>query len=240
MATYRKWVSTWAQYGHNFGGWDPVTRTDERANSLRRQCRGQDSNLHGDRSPRDFKSLASTDFATPASLSYPLTPHAARWPHDRHRRLATVRCLERGADFPRDLQLTRPSPPFPPLQQYQHRSPPPRPGEACAERAGSPRRRDHGIELRYAARVQTAAGFVRLGQKAAQALQVTAGEQRGAKAGARGLPHHVEGPRAQRLGKRALETGQPSGGPAGEPTQLRELPRRGGGRRPARCAGGPG
>ena len=30
------------------------------------QCPGQDSNLHGDRSPRDFKSLASTDFATRA------------------------------------------------------------------------------------------------------------------------------------------------------------------------------
>src|SRR3989442_6902909 len=30
------------------------------------ECRGQDSNLHGGRPPRDFKSLASTDFATPA------------------------------------------------------------------------------------------------------------------------------------------------------------------------------
>src|SRR5439155_24051918 len=32
-------------------------------------CRGQDSNLHGSRLPRDFKSLASTDFATPARIN---------------------------------------------------------------------------------------------------------------------------------------------------------------------------
>ncbi len=47
-----------------------MTNGDQHANSLRYQCRGQDSNLHGSRLPRDFKSLASTDFATPACMKH--------------------------------------------------------------------------------------------------------------------------------------------------------------------------
>src|SRR2546430_7632809 len=43
----------------------------------------------------DFKSLASTDFATPAGLKYSLAPHAARRMHHVDRRLATVRGEER-------------------------------------------------------------------------------------------------------------------------------------------------
>ena len=56
----------WAQYGHNCGGRDTVTGLEQRTNSLRHQCPGQDSNLHGSCLPWDFKSHASTSFATRA------------------------------------------------------------------------------------------------------------------------------------------------------------------------------
>src|SRR2546426_12793601 len=72
-------------------------------------CRGQDSNLHGGCPPRDFKSLASTDFATPARLKYSLAPHAARRMHHVDRRLATVRGEERPPDLPHNFRLTLPS-----------------------------------------------------------------------------------------------------------------------------------
>src|SRR2546430_17164910 len=57
----------------------------------------------------DFKSLASTDFATPAGLKYSLAPHAARRMHHVDRRLATVRGEERPPDLPHNFRLTLPS-----------------------------------------------------------------------------------------------------------------------------------
>src|SRR2546422_1140093 len=69
----------------------------------------RDSNLHGGCPPRDFKSLASTDFATPARLKYSLAPHAARRMHHVDRRLATVRGEERPPDLPHNFRLTLPS-----------------------------------------------------------------------------------------------------------------------------------
>src|SRR5205807_5162699 len=52
------------------------------------RCRGQDSNLHGSRLPRDFKSLASTSFATPARPKHTGPSIAART-HASTRRSAT-------------------------------------------------------------------------------------------------------------------------------------------------------
>jgi hypothetical protein len=43
-----------------------MTAPTARANSLSYQCPGPDSNRHGDFSPWDFKSHASTNFATRA------------------------------------------------------------------------------------------------------------------------------------------------------------------------------
>src|SRR2546429_4646173 len=104
-----------------------------------RRCRGQDSNLHGGCPPRDFKSLASTDFATPAGLKYSLAPHAARRMHHVDRRLATVRGEERPPDLSHNFRLTLPSLAGALAQQDQHRAAPSRTGESGAERASTPR-----------------------------------------------------------------------------------------------------
>src|SRR2546430_3323620 len=87
----------------------------------------------------DFKSLASTDFATPAGLKYSLAPHAARRMHRVDRRLASVRGTEGAPNLPRHLRLTLPLPP-PLPHQDEHRAAPTGTGESGAERARPPRR----------------------------------------------------------------------------------------------------
>src|SRR2546422_4039993 len=137
----------------------------------------RDLNLHGGCPPRDFKSLASTDFATPAGLKYPFAPHPARRLHHVNRRLASVRGTECAPNLARYLRLILPTFAFALPQQDEHRTAPSGTGDSGAERARPPRRRDDRIQLGRAAVVEPPAGFVGLIQQLTEALQVPPGQQ---------------------------------------------------------------
>src|SRR2546429_9330425 len=95
-------------------------------------------------------------------------------------------------------------------------------------------------QLRRAAGVEAAAGFVRLVQQLAEPLDLTPGEQLRPEAGARRLAHDVQRPRAHRLAQRPLEPGQPLPPPAREPPEPRPLqPQPGDPGRAPRAAAGP-
>src|SRR3989449_7044379 len=93
----------------------------------------RDLNLHGGCPPRDLKSLASTDFATPAGLKYSLAPHAARRMHHVDRRLASVHRTECAPNLARYLRFTLPALACAPRQQDKHGTAPSGAGESRAE-----------------------------------------------------------------------------------------------------------
>src|SRR5438876_1925492 len=134
-----------------------------------------------------------------------LAPHPTRGPHGSDHGLPPVGSQKRPRDRLGNLLFTLPSSPFPPPEQYDDRPAPARAREPRAVRPGSPRRRDHKVELRGAALVQPAARFVGLVQQPPERLEAAAREQLGAEARAGGLADHVQRPRAQRLGEGLLE-----------------------------------
>src|SRR6266849_6749974 len=196
---------------------------DERSNRLRFRCRGQDSNLYGSCLPRDFKSLASTDFATPAALTYPLASHAARRMHRVDRRLTSVRGAEFTPNLTRYLLLAGRTAAPALSQQDDHRTAPSGARESGTERARPPSRGHDRIQLGAAAVEQSPARFVGLVQQLTEALQAPAREQLRAEPRARRLAHDMERAGAERLGQRPLEARQPGRRPAREPLQLRQL-----------------
>src|SRR5438132_10468288 len=88
----------------------------------------------------DFKSLASSDFATPAGLKYSLAPHAARRMHHVDRRLASVHRTESAPNLARYLRLILPASVSALPQHHQDRAAPSRTRKSGAERARPPRR----------------------------------------------------------------------------------------------------
>src|SRR2546428_4501469 len=169
--------------------------------------------------PHWFRHRAhSKVIADPQSVDR-LAPHAARGPHRSDRRLAPVGSLNRSCDRFGNRSLALPPSPLPFPQQYNDRTAPTGPREPRAVRTGAPRRRDHEVELRGAALVQPAAGFVGLVEQPPERLEPAPGEQLGAEPRERGLADDVQRPGAQRLRQGLLEAGPPRQRPAPEPPQ---------------------